>query len=82
VNSDLAPSSLNRKLDQIFPQCAQAHFVEVAAGFNLSAVGARCETTEFNELLPDSFGDRSAEKTQIWIIGSREQMQCTINEFM
>ncbi len=38
-------------------------------------------TTEFNELLPDSLGDRSAEKTQIWIIGSREQVQHTINEF-
>ena len=34
-------------------------------------------TTEFNELLPVAAG----EKTQIWIIGSREQVLHTINEF-
>ena len=34
-------------------------------------------TTEFNELLPVCAG----EKTQIWIIGSREQVLHTINEF-
>ena len=34
-------------------------------------------TTEFNELLPDSAED----KAQIWIIGSREQVNHLINEF-
>jgi hypothetical protein len=34
-------------------------------------------TTEFNELLPDSPED----KAQIWIIGSREQVNHLINEF-
>lgn len=34
-------------------------------------------TTEFNELLPV----QAAEKTQIWIIGTREQVLHTINEF-
>jgi hypothetical protein len=34
-------------------------------------------TTEFNELLPDRAGD----KVQIWIIGHREQVTQTINEF-
>jgi hypothetical protein len=34
-------------------------------------------TTELNELLPDS----SAEKGQIWIIGSREWVNHQINEF-
>ncbi|MFM7424508.1 MAG: hypothetical protein ACKO7W_05860 [Elainella sp.] len=34
-------------------------------------------TTEFNELLPD----RAAEKAQIWIIGTKEQVQHIINEF-
>ncbi|MFM7425898.1 MAG: hypothetical protein ACKO7W_13060, partial [Elainella sp.] len=33
-------------------------------------------TTEFNGLLPDS----PAEKAQIWIIGTKEQVQHTINE--
>ena len=33
-------------------------------------------TTEFNELLPDSAED----KAQIWIIGSREQVNQLINE--
>ena len=34
-------------------------------------------STEFNELLPLS----SAEKTQIWIIGTRDQVVHTMNEF-
>ncbi|HEY9660882.1 MAG TPA: hypothetical protein V6C65_20705 [Allocoleopsis sp.] len=34
-------------------------------------------STEFNELLPVS----SAEKTQIWIIGTRDQVVHTMNEF-
>jgi hypothetical protein len=34
-------------------------------------------TTEFNELLPVS----PAEKAQVWIIGSREQVNHLINEF-
>jgi hypothetical protein len=34
-------------------------------------------TTEFNELLPVSHEDRA----QIWIIGSREQVNHLINEF-
>jgi hypothetical protein len=34
-------------------------------------------TTEFNELLPVS----PAEKPQVWIIGSREQVNHLINEF-
>ena len=34
-------------------------------------------TTEFNELLLDSAED----KAQIWIIGSREQVNHLINEF-
>ena len=34
-------------------------------------------TTEFNELLPTSHED----KAQIWIIGSREQVNHLINEF-
>ncbi|HEY9621693.1 MAG TPA: hypothetical protein V6C78_19555 [Crinalium sp.] len=34
-------------------------------------------TTEFNELLPVP----PAEKVQIWIIGTREQVKHTINEF-
>jgi hypothetical protein len=34
-------------------------------------------TTEFNELLPVP----PAEKVQIWIIGTREQVNHTINEF-
>ena len=34
-------------------------------------------TTELNELLPVS----SAEKAQVWIIGSREQVNHLINEF-
>ena len=34
-------------------------------------------TTEFNELLPDS----AEEKAQIWIIGSRAQVNHLINEF-
>ena len=33
-------------------------------------------TTEFNELLPDS----AEEKAQIWIIGSRKQVNDLINE--
>ena len=33
-------------------------------------------TTEFNELLPDSAED----KAQIWIIGSRQQVDHLINE--
>ncbi|MFM7423477.1 MAG: hypothetical protein ACKO7W_00490 [Elainella sp.] len=33
-------------------------------------------TTEFNELLHDSAG-----KVQVWIIGTKEQVQHTINEF-
>ena len=33
-------------------------------------------TTEFNELLPDSAED----KAQIWIIGSRKQVNDLINE--
>ncbi len=38
-------------------------------------------STEFNELLP-SLGDQSAtDKSQIWIIGTREQVLHTINEF-
>ncbi len=38
-------------------------------------------STEFNELLPP-FGDKSAtDKSQIWIIGTREQVLHTINEF-
>ena len=43
-------------------------------------------STEFNELLPD-FGDdqgnspSSSEKIQVWLIGSREQIQHNINEF-
>ncbi len=43
-------------------------------------------TTEFNELLPVSSTDFSGnkdqgDKTQIWIIGTREQVLHTINEF-
>jgi hypothetical protein len=34
-------------------------------------------TTEFNELLPVS----PAEKPQVWIIGTREQVNHLINEF-
>ncbi|GAB4383978.1 MAG: hypothetical protein Kow00121_46840 [Elainellaceae cyanobacterium] len=34
-------------------------------------------TAEFNELLPVS----RAEQTQIWIIGSRDQVVHTMNEF-
>jgi hypothetical protein len=34
-------------------------------------------TTEFNELLPVS----PAEKAQVWIIGSRDQVNHLINEF-
>ncbi|WNZ26136.1 hypothetical protein HJG54_27120 [Leptolyngbya sp. NK1-12] len=34
-------------------------------------------TTEFNELLPVSHG----EKTQIWIVGTRDDVLHTINEF-
>ena len=34
-------------------------------------------TSEFNELLPVS----PAEKAQIWIVGSREQVAHLINEF-
>lgn len=34
-------------------------------------------TTEFNDLLPVS----PADKSQIWIIGTREQVLHTINEF-
>ena len=34
-------------------------------------------TTELNELLPVS----PAEKAQVWIIGSREQVNHLINEF-
>ncbi|HEY9623260.1 MAG TPA: hypothetical protein V6C78_23080 [Crinalium sp.] len=34
-------------------------------------------TTEFNKLLPVP----PAEKMQIWIIGTREQVKHTINEF-
>ena len=34
-------------------------------------------TTEFNELLPVS----PVEKAQVWIIGSREQVNHLINEF-
>jgi hypothetical protein len=42
-------------------------------------------STEFNELLPDwagndSAGNSESEKAQIWIIGTREQVQHTINE--
>ncbi len=38
-------------------------------------------STEFNELLPP-FGDKShTDKSQIWIIGTREQVLHTINEF-
>ncbi|MBW4464879.1 MAG: hypothetical protein KME07_05500 [Pegethrix bostrychoides GSE-TBD4-15B] len=47
-------------------------------------------STEFNELLNDFGGDRDGgdsggdfggEKMQIWLIGSREQVQHTVNEF-
>jgi hypothetical protein len=38
---------------------------------------ANSMTTEFNELLPVP----PAEKVQIWIIGTREQVKHTINEF-
>ncbi|HEY9659270.1 MAG TPA: hypothetical protein V6C65_12510 [Allocoleopsis sp.] len=34
-------------------------------------------TTEFNELLPVS----PSENTQVWIIGSRDQVIHTMNEF-
>ncbi|MBI4782504.1 MAG: hypothetical protein HY785_14485 [Oscillatoriophycideae cyanobacterium NC_groundwater_1537_Pr4_S-0.65um_50_18] len=34
-------------------------------------------TTEFNELLPTSPGDRP----QVWIIGTREQVMHLINDF-
>jgi len=34
-------------------------------------------STEFNELLPISHGD----KAQVWIVGSRDQVQHLINEF-
>ncbi len=38
-------------------------------------------STEFKELLPP-FGDKShTDKSQIWIIGTREQVLHTINEF-
>jgi hypothetical protein len=38
-------------------------------------------STEFNELLPDWAGEnQDGEKAQIWIIGTREQVQHTINE--
>ncbi|MFM7425458.1 MAG: hypothetical protein ACKO7W_10780 [Elainella sp.] len=42
-------------------------------------------STEFNELLPDSPGpnlpgDGSSERAQIWIIGTKEHVQHTINE--
>ncbi len=39
-------------------------------------------TAEFNELLPPFGGDNSpTDKSQIWIIGTREQVLHTINEF-
>ena len=34
-------------------------------------------TTEFNELLPVTHGD----KVQVWIVGTREQVLHLINEF-
>jgi hypothetical protein len=34
-------------------------------------------TTEFNELLPISHGD----KAQVWIVGTREQVTHLMNEF-
>ncbi|HEY9657571.1 MAG TPA: hypothetical protein V6C65_03840 [Allocoleopsis sp.] len=44
-------------------------------------------STEFNELLPGFHGDKThgdksgGDKTQIWIIGTREQVVHTMNEF-
>ncbi|HEY9661408.1 MAG TPA: hypothetical protein V6C65_23375 [Allocoleopsis sp.] len=39
-------------------------------------------TTEFNELLPGFHGEKpGGDKTQIWIIGTRDQVVHTMTEF-
>jgi hypothetical protein len=43
----------------------------------ITSVRQNIMTTEFNELLPVP----PTEKMQIWIIGTREQVKHTINEF-
>jgi hypothetical protein len=39
-------------------------------------------TTEFNQLLTSSFGDGEREKLRVWLIGSREQVEFGIHEFI
>jgi hypothetical protein len=42
----------------------------------------RYMTTEFNQLLNDSFGDLGSDKLRVWLIGDREQVAFAIHEFM
>jgi hypothetical protein len=39
-------------------------------------------TTEFNQLLTSSFGDAENDKLRVWLIGSREQVEFGIHEFV
>jgi hypothetical protein len=39
-------------------------------------------TTEFNRLLTSSFGDAENDKLRVWLIGSREQVEFGIHEFV
>jgi hypothetical protein len=39
-------------------------------------------TTEFNQLLTNSFGNAEGDKLRIWLIGSREQVNFAIHEFV
>jgi hypothetical protein len=39
-------------------------------------------TTEFNQLLASSFDDGNGDKLRVWLIGSREQVEFGIHEFV
>jgi hypothetical protein len=38
-------------------------------------------TSEFNQLLSNSFGDPGGDKLRVWLIGNREQVSRAIDEF-
>jgi hypothetical protein len=39
-------------------------------------------STEFNQMLTGSFGDAKNDKLRVWLIGSREQVEFGIHEFI
>lgn len=39
-------------------------------------------TTEFNQLLVNTFGNAEGDKLRVWLIGSREQIDFAIHEFI